>query len=200
MLNEAYSAGLISQSFWFIEFKKVVKLIFCGKSEDEIKRLCLEENLLGAAKEYRAKRMFGYIIKRAKTLDKHLVDLFVTSDLSTQKLINLIAIMRLDRLMYEFVYEVYREKVILGIPTIDDSDVNIFFNKKSVQCEDIALWKFSTLNHLRSNYINFLADANLISTIDKTKTVTPPILDVALERYLVANGERTLVKAITGVN
>jgi hypothetical protein len=27
MEMEAYSAGLMSQSFWFIEFKKVVKLI-----------------------------------------------------------------------------------------------------------------------------------------------------------------------------
>ena len=34
---EAYSAGLMSQSFWFIEFKKVVKLISDGKSQNEIK-------------------------------------------------------------------------------------------------------------------------------------------------------------------
>jgi len=47
-----YSAGLMSQSFWFIEFKKVVKLVADGVDAEEIKRRCLEENLLGAAKEY----------------------------------------------------------------------------------------------------------------------------------------------------
>lgn len=36
---EAYSAGLMSQSFWFIEFKKVVKLISDGKSQNEINRI-----------------------------------------------------------------------------------------------------------------------------------------------------------------
>ena len=41
---EAYSAGLMSQSFWFIEFKKVVKLISDGKSQNEIKSACIEEN------------------------------------------------------------------------------------------------------------------------------------------------------------
>ena len=34
MVEETYSAGLISQSFWFVEMKKVIKLIDDGKSEE----------------------------------------------------------------------------------------------------------------------------------------------------------------------
>lgn len=41
MIEEKYSAGLISQSFWFIEMKKIIKLIDEGKSEEEIKNLCI---------------------------------------------------------------------------------------------------------------------------------------------------------------
>lgn len=58
MIEEKYSAGLISQSFWFIEMKKVIKLIDEGKSDEEIKNICINENLFGAAKEYRAKRIY----------------------------------------------------------------------------------------------------------------------------------------------
>ena len=90
MVEETYSAGLISQSFWFVEMKKVIKLIDDGKSEEEIKKMCIDENLFGAAKEYRAKRIYGYIWNRAKRLDKTLIDLFCTSDLATQKVISLI--------------------------------------------------------------------------------------------------------------
>ena len=57
---KAYSAGLMSQSFWFIEFKKVVKLVSDGKSQNDIKAACVEENLLGAVNPYRAKRVAGY--------------------------------------------------------------------------------------------------------------------------------------------
>ena len=138
MVEETYSAGLISQSFWFVEMKKVIKLIDDGKSEEEIKKMCIEENLFGAAKEYRAKRIYGYIWNRAKRLDKTLIDLFCTSDLATQKAINLIAVLRSDRLFFEFMFEVYREKNILGIPVIEDADVNIFFKNKEIQSEDIA--------------------------------------------------------------
>lgn len=71
---EAYSAGLMSQSFWFLEFKKTAKLRQDGFTYDEIKRTCVEENLFGAAKAYRAAHMSGYLIARLKRMNESLVD------------------------------------------------------------------------------------------------------------------------------
>ena len=199
MAGTKYSAGLMSQSFWFIEFKKIVKLINDGKSIDEIRALCLEDNLLGISKAYRAKRIYGYIINRVRTLDSTLIKLFCDSDLSTQKLINLITILRTDRLFFEFVYEVYREKVILGLPYMEDSDLGVFFKNKEAQSDDVATWKDTTVKHLKSNYLNYLADANLLSESTKKYSITPPIVDVVLERYLQTREETAILKAITGV-
>ena len=200
MESKKYSAGLMSQSFWFLEFKKVVKLRQEGMAFDDIKKKCVEENLFGAAREYRALRMAGYIITRVKAMDETLVDLFCNSDLATQKLINLVTILRTDRLFFEFVYEIYREKVILGVDTMEDADVNVFFTRKEAQSELIAGWKDSTKRHLRSCYLNFMTDANLLTVMNKKKMITPPILDIALERYLQSIGEEVLVKALAGVN
>ena len=200
MAKDVDSAGLMSQSFWFHEFKKAVKLMKDGLSFDEIKKKCVEENLFGAAKEYRALRMAGYIVNRLKVMDDTMVDLFLTSDLATQKLINLITILKQDLLFFEFIYEVYREKVILGSETLDDMDVKSFFTKKESQSELILGWKESTKNHLRSSYTGFMADANLLSVVDREKRITPPVLDIALERYLIATGDDTMVRALTGVN
>ena len=191
MVEEKYSAGLISQSFWFIEIKKILRLIREGKREDEIKKLCIEENLFGTTNEYRAKRIYGYIWNRVKHLDGKIIELFNESDLSTQKIINLIAIMRCDRLFFEFIYEVYREKNILGTLTIEDRDANIFFRNKEVQNENIAKWTDRTKKRLKSCYFNYLIDANLITIKDKKKYITPPIFDI---------GDFAIVKAITGVN
>ena len=200
MVEEKYSAGLISQSFWFIEIKKILKLIREGKREDEIKKLCIEENLFGTTNEYRAKRIYGYIWNRVKHLDGKIIELFNESDLSTQKIINLIAIMRCDRLFFEFIYEVYREKNILGTLTIEDRDANIFFRNKEVQNENIAKWTDRTKKRLKSCYFNYLIDANLITIKDKKKYITPPIFDIAVERYLELVGDFAIVKAIPGVN
>ena len=194
-----YSSGLMSQSFWFLEFKKAVKLRFEGLEYDEIKKKSIEENLFGAAKESRAIRIAGYIVNRVKEMDDALIELFVTSDLATQKLINLITILRTDRLFFEFMYETYREKVILGVDQIEDMDINVFFSQKEAQSEVVMGWKDTTKKKLRSIYMNFLTDANLLTVKEKIHNITPPVLDIALERYLVANGEETLVKALTGV-
>lgn len=193
-----YSAGLMSQSCWFIEFKRIVQLIVAGKTEEEIKKECLENNLLGAVKEYRAKRMYGYLINRASMLDEELVQLFTESDLATQKVINLIAILRGDRLFFEFVYEVYREKAILGQHTLEDTDVNIFFTKKGNQSEIVEGWNDSTKRHLRSNYVTCLADANLLQVEKKVRKITTPILDSQLIRHLENCGDHALLVAISG--
>lgn len=202
MANE-YSAGLMSQSFWFIEFKKMVIAYNEGKTEEDIKTLCVDENWFGAVNSYRAKRMYGYIIKRVKFMDDKLKSIFVNADVATQKLINLVCIMKFDRLFFEFVYEIYRDKVILGERELKTADVAAFFVQKEAQSDEIALWKESTIKHLRATYMNFLTEAGLLTEKDGDKTakmITPPLVDTALEMYLSNNNGTAILKAITGVN
>ena len=194
-----YKSGLISQSFWFNELKKVIRLKNDGLGYKEIKNKCVEENLFGSTNEYRALRIAGYIISRLKTMDNTMIDLFLSSDLETQKLINLITILRTDRLFFEFIYEVYREKAILGVEIIDESDVNLFFTSKETQNDLISGWTDATKKRLRSSYLNFMTDANLLTISGGKKTITPPIMDMALERYLKSSGDDSIIKALTGV-
>jgi hypothetical protein len=199
-MGNNYSAGLMSQSFWFIEFKKCVRLKSQGLTDAEIKKMCIEENLFGAATENRVRRMASYVVNRLAAMDEQLVKIFCEADVATQKLINLIMILKLDQLFLEFIFEVYREKIILGSPSLDEKDVNVFFTRKETQSEVVAGWKDSTKRHLRSCYLNFMTDANLLTVIDKEKKITPPMIDIVLEKYLKMKGEETILKALTGGN
>ena len=197
---EKYSSGLVAESFWFIEFKILIKLRYEGKSWDDIKALCLNENLLGISKEYRAKRIFGYLKNRIEAIEDGYLEIFMNSDLQTQKIINILASAKKNRLFFEFLYEVYREKVKLGALELTASDINIFFKNKQEQDEIMSKWTDVTLRRLRSTYMNFLVDAGLLTISDKQKKITPPILDITLENFLKDTGEMQLIKAITGVS
>jgi hypothetical protein len=197
---EKYSSGLVSESFWFIEFKKIIKLRNEGKSWDDIRDLCLNDNLLGISKEYRAKRIYGYLKNRVDVLDEDLINIFINADLTTQKVINIIAIAKKNKLFFEFLYELYREKVLLGAIVLTDSDISIFFKNKQEQDEDISKWTDVTLKRLSSTYMNFLTDAGFLTVIDKQKRITPPILDISLENYLKDNDENQMLKAIRGID
>lgn len=56
---------------------------------------------------------------------------FLNGDVSTQKIFNLAAIMEDDTLFFDFVYEVIREKMIIGSNEYKPSDVNIFLRINS---------------------------------------------------------------------
>ena len=199
MSEKKYSAGIMSQAFWFNEFKQYLNLIKNGYSTDELKKEVIEDNLFGAPNEYRAKRMYGYISNRANALEDNLLNLFFSSDLANQKIINLIAVIRKDRLFFEFLYEVYREKIIIGEEKLDLADGKTFFNHKETQDDSLAEWTDATKRRVQSAYFNFMTESNLLrSEGQKDYTITPPLLDIALERYLQANGETAIVKAITG--
>ena len=139
-----YSASLMSQSFWFVEFKKFLKLRYEGCDEADIKEQVISGNLFGAPNEYRARRIYGYLLNRANELDTQGIKLFFSCDLATQKLINLICLFRQDRLLFEFVNEVYRENHILGKEELEQAEANVFFKNKEVQSDVVATWTDST--------------------------------------------------------
>ena len=61
---EKYSSGLVEESVWFVEFKQFIKLLSEGRTWEEIKSMCLEDNLLGISKQYRITRIFAYLKNR----------------------------------------------------------------------------------------------------------------------------------------
>ena len=73
-----------------------------------------------------------------------------------------------------------------------------FFNHKETQDDSLAEWKDTTKRKVQSAYLTFMTDANLLRSEGQMRFITPPLLDIALERYLQANGETAIVKAITG--
>ena len=195
-----YSAGLVSQFFWLAEIRKIINLINEGKTEQEIRKICVDDNLFETHSESYSLRLYRYLNSRLKYMDNKLMEIFLHSDIATQKIINLILIIKKDRLFFEFLFEVYREKNIIGINTLSKSDLNIFFNNKELQSETIAKWRESTKRQLGSMYFSYMINANLLMDKDCEKLITPPILDSRLENYLELNNDMAILKAITGVS
>ena len=199
MERKEYSAGMVKLSFWFSEFRKVVDLLNSGKTMTEVKALNIEENIFSAPTQARAIQIFNTVSSRVKGLDSSFYKLFENSDLSTQKLIALIAIMQTDSLFFDFVYEVYREKLLMGSDELADSDIRIFFKDKQLQSEKVAKWTDNTLKHLRICYKTMLMEAGLTDRSSGNRKILKPILDKALEEGLKSNGMDLVIHALTGV-
>ena len=200
MKRKEYSAGMVKLSFWFAEFRKVIELLSSGKTLPEIKQMNVQENIFSAPTQARAIQIFNTVSTRVKGLDSSFYAVFAKSDISTQKFIALIAVMQTDSLFFDFVYEVYREKLILGIDELADSDVGIFFKNKQLQSEKVAKWTDYTLKRLGTCYKTMLMEAGLIDQGTGTRKILKPILDKAVEDCMKINGMETTLRALTGVS
>lgn len=130
MNRKPYSAGAVKFSFWFIEFRKTVQLLAEGKSFSDIKLLNEQENIYSASTKARAQMIYSTVTARIKMLDPSFYPVFLSSDIAMQKMFALVAALAHDTLFFDFVYEVVREKMILGVDELTDADIRVFFKNK----------------------------------------------------------------------
>ena len=197
--RKEYSAGTVKLSFWFSEFRKVIQLLNSGKAMEEIKAMNIEENIFAAPTAARAIQIFNTVSARVKSLDVSFYELFEKSDVATQKLIALLAVMKTDSLFFDFIYEVYREKLIIGSNRISDTNIRIFFKDKQLQSEKVAKWTDYTLKRLGACYKTMLMEAGVTDRASGDRELLKPILDNALEKCMRDNSMELFIHALTGV-
>lgn len=200
MKRKPYSAGAVKFSFWFLEFRKTVQLLAEGKTFDEIKKMNEDENVYGTSTKARASQIYSTVTARVKSLDADFYQLFLASDLCTQKMFALTAALAHDTLFFDFVYEVVREKLILGSNELTDADIRIFFKNKQEQSEKVASWKDYTIQRLGSCYKTQLFEAGLIDDrrTSSTRRILKPILDIEFENWLRNHDMAIMIDALTG--
>lgn len=194
-----YSAGAVSKGFWFIEFRKYLELLQEGKSVKEVKELQEKENIFLAPSHSYGKRMIGEIQKRVREIPDEIFDLFWSLNISDQKLINLLGIMLTDRLFFEYIYEIYREALILGTQSFEDSQTRIFFKNKSEQSEKVAEYTVETKRRLATAYKTYIKEANLIKEEKGILIYNKVIMDLRLEEKMKGSSLLPYFKALTGV-
>ena len=201
MKRNEYSAGAVSYTFWFLEFRKVVQLLAEGKTYDDIKKLSEEENIFGAPSKARAKNIYSATIARIKALDESFIPVFLDNDITTQKQFALAADLAYDTLFFDFVYEVVREKIIIGSNELEESDFRIFFKHKQEQDEKVAGYTDETIRRLIRSYKTQLFEAGMLddNTRAKTRQILKPILDASVKYWLEDYGYGPIVKAMEGI-
>jgi len=200
MVSGYYSAGMVKHPYWFIEFKKFINLLNEGMTYNKIKQDNLEDNIFSAATEERAIMTYNTVSKRVKALDDEIIKVFPGLDVTNQKLVLLIAIMKSDLLFFEFMYEVFREKLIIGTAEIEESDFRKFFRDKQTQSDRAAKWKDYTLKRLAGAYKTVLLESGVLENeVDGRRKIKKPIIDFALENLLKDKNQEVFLDILQGV-
>lgn len=194
-----YSAGMVSKVFAFAEMRKTIELLYGGMSREEVKAKIMDENLYQLKSPERLKRTVNYIFNRIDSLPEEMIVFFGKLDTDNQKLIVLISIMRTDLLFFEFVYQVFRGKLIVGEKTIENRDINGFFDEKAADSDIVSSWSESCIKKLKNCYLRNLIDAGLMDN-SRSRQIKAALVNYRLEDMLKQNDMIAYLNAIIGVS
>lgn len=192
-----YNASATKHLFWFVETRETARLLG-NYSMDEVRQIVIDENLYQQKSESRLINEFGCIRKRLEALPEELQRMMVTADLGTGKLIVFIGCMASDRLLFDLMYELYRQKLYLGEPNITDADLNIFFKDKKDQNEKVAAITDTSVKKLKQVYCKYMFEAGLLTGRVIEKQVSKPYIDPDLRFALQRNAMDKYLAALTG--
>lgn len=190
-----YSSALTGAGFMLYEVKQIAKLKEAGFSDKDIRYKVLDENIFQYDKLSSVKRALPYILKRVDVLDGTLRKLLIEESFEVGKVINLYAIMKADRLFYEFMQEVVAEKLKKDNYYIDKMDVNFFFATKIEQNTTISNWSDSTIAKLKQVFKKILLEVGILESL-KTGELNRLIVDSQVSEHLQSIGEKNYVKVI----
>jgi hypothetical protein len=192
-----YNASATKYLFWFVETRETARLLN-AHTMDEVRDIVIEDNLYQQKSADRLKNEFGCIKLRLEALPEELRKMMVTSDINTAKLIAFIGCMASDRLLFDLMYEVFRDKLFFGGTEITDADLNIFFKDKQDQNEKVAAITDTSIKKLKQVYSKYMFEAGLLAGKTADKKIVKPYIDPDLRFALQKNAMEQYLVALTG--
>lgn len=194
-----YKSTIKSRPYLYKETKKASILVNEGLDVENLKEKSLQDNIFQLESEARKKEVASIITARLKDLDKQIIYNIENSNVETSKVLVLYAILKTDRLFFEFINEVYKEKILLKDLFIKDKDFNVFFQNKREQSEKVASWSEYTFKKLKQVYIRILFESGLIVNQKGDREIKIPIIESEVKDYLYNIGDGVYLNAILGI-
>lgn len=187
--TQKYNGSLTREQFLFYEIRIAAKLYLAGKTVDEATLLIGQDNLFQYPTERMVSRMTKVCYRRLGALgDRTLVVELANAPTEIARQINLYAMMRYNRLVWEFMITVIGEKFRNQDFAFSRRDLNVFFTRLQEQDDDVASWSEQTVSKIKSVLTRSLIAAGYLDNI-KAETLNPVFLCEELEQGIRANDD-----------
>ena len=196
---EDYSAKLTAEPFLYNETKIIAQYLLDGISPEELKRKNVEENLIKYKSSKSVVRVNSPIFRRLNVMDSEMLDEFVHTDIETSKYILLYTIMKTDRLVRDFVVEVYKDKLLMRKDYIEKFDIDNWYEEKCILSNTLRERTESTAAKLKQVIMKIMQDSGLVIKEKTRFKIVRPLLKEKYISMLDKNGDLEYAKAIGGL-
>ena len=169
-MTSDYNGGLTREQFLFYEIRTVASLLTQGLSRKEILSTVLADNLFQFPTERMVSSILTTCFKRIDALDSEtLIFELATAPADVAKQINLYAMMKYNRIVWDFMTTVIAEKYRTQEFEFSKKDLNLFFFQLQEQNDAIASWSESTISKIKQVLTKTLVECEYLDSPKATK-------------------------------
>ena len=194
-MNQKYTSNIKNMPFLFLEMKRTAILLSEGKTHEEIRALSVNQNVYQLDKEQRKRELPAKMLARLSTINEALVGVIANGQADEAKVVAFFAMMKADRLLFEYMYEVVADKYNIGQRVVTERDFEDFIDRKIQNSETVAGWKKDNLIRVRNAIKSTLIGAGLAKINGNNIELLPPIVDRDFYR-LFDDEDKSYMKAI----
>lgn len=191
--SSPYNGSLTREQFLFYEVRITARLLLTGLSDEEIIKQIMDENLFQYPTEKSIRNLAGVCLKRLHALnDETLVQAIATQSSETAKQICLYAMMKQNRLVWDFMVTVIGEKYRMKDTSFSRVDLNAFFIRLQEQDDKVAAWSEATIKKIMSVLVGTLIETGYLDN-NRAKRINPVLIDSILENGIRNNGDEVVL-------
>ena len=194
-----YSTKLTGEPFLYKETKIIAEYLLNGEAPLVLKKRNVEENLIMQKTKGSITRSNSPIFRRLGIMDKDMMREFVESDIDTSKHILLYSIMKTDRLVLDFMLDVYKDKILMRKEYIEKYDIDNWYEEKCILSQTLNEKTETTRAKLKQVIMKILQDSGLVIKEKTNFRIIRPLLKEKFIALLDKNGDIDYARAIGGL-
>lgn len=187
--THSYNGSLTAEQFLFYEIRIAAKFYIEGITIEEAVDKIKKDNLFQYPTERQVSRLARACYKRLDALEnEQLIHELAFAPTEIAKQINLYAMMRYNRLVWEFMIGVIGEKYRNQDFSFSRKDINAFFTRLQAQDDSVSAWSENTISKIKSVLIRVLIETGYLDNLKDT-TLNPVLLCEELEDGIKTNND-----------
>jgi len=135
-----YSSYIKDMPYLYLETRKAARLIVGGETPESIIRMSVDENIFQLDKELRRLKLAQRVALRLNAVSLPVTRLIANGLDENARLGVFYSIIKTDLLFFEFMRDIYCDKVQIGQTTISDNEITNFLVCKTNENERMAAW------------------------------------------------------------
>ena len=188
--------AITDENFYYLDIKKVARVFNKFDSYEELKKNIIENQILEYSSERNFQIKMKVINRRLKVLNDFLLNTLASETSEVGKVVNLLSIILNEKIVFDFMYEVFLPKYKSSDYFISNSIFFSFMNEKTEQELEVAKWSEASKKKIISKLKAYFTDAGYLIKDGNDYRLVKPIVPEDILDNIKDNYKPVILEAL----